>query len=241
MKYIIFADVHGNLQAFKRFSEDVAGYDGAEFICVGDIVGYGANPEECINGVRIIGAECVMGNHDAAVVNETDISVFNKYASWAILWTQRNISQDSCDYIKTFKFIYENDFFVAAHGALHGAEKFPYLREVKDAEKTFEQLKKKICFVGHTHVPEVFTCKEDSVSKLPCEDFIVEEGSRYIVNVGSVGQPRGNDPRACYCVYDIDTGKIEFHKVEYDAVSAREAILNAGLPATLGDRLIYGH
>ncbi len=211
-------------------------------ICAGDIVGYGADPNPCIKQVRALGAVTVLGNHDAAVIDKTDITYFNEYAAEAVLWTRERLNRSGADYLNALPFVHDEKLFTMVHGTLHDPEEFLYMFSGADAMATFDVLKKQICFVGHSHVPCVFILKggklylERSLSK----KIRVEEDARYVINVGSVGQPRDGDSRACYCVYDTDNAEIEFRRIEYDVEGARDRIIKAGLPAVLGDRLLYG-
>ncbi|MCK5451479.1 MAG: metallophosphoesterase family protein [Candidatus Omnitrophica bacterium] len=240
MKFIVFADIHGNIQAFNSVARGFSRHDKSEIICVGDIVGYGADPEGCIDLVRELGAKCVLGNHDAALVKKVDITRFNQYAAQAILWTEKNISQRGLDYLDGLDLVFGNEYFDVVHGSLNDPERFEYLLDKTDARRTFKVLKQKICFVAHTHIPMVFSYSKCLVERLPGKTFILDKDARYVVNVGSVGQPRDNDPRACYCTYDTDKQEVSFHRLEYDVEAARDAILKEGLPVSNGNRLIYG-
>lgn len=241
MTYIIISDIHGNLQAFESVVKSFPKTgDDVNIICAGDIVGYGADPDKCIDMVQSIGAQNVLGNHDAAAVDKTDISNFNENAARAAFWTKEYLDQTRRDYLEMLPFVLENDLFTVAHGTLHNPEEFMYMVGSIDAMRTFELLKTKICFVGHTHAPCAFIFKNGRVYQSFESSIIFEKDVRYIINVGSVGQPRDYNNRACYCIYYAEEDRIEFQRVEYDVECARQRIIDAGLPTRLGDRLLQG-
>ena len=240
MKYVIFADVHSNLEAFNAAVKTFPAGDDIRLVFAGDIVGYGANPNECMELLLSLKTENVLGNHDAAVIDKTDVTYFNEYAASAVLWTKEHITQENKDYLEAVPFVHEEELFSVCHGTLHNPESFIYMTTGADAMHTFEILKRKICFVAHSHIPTTFTLREGSVYQSSKEKIILKKGEKYIINVGSIGQPRDNDNRACYCTYDPDKNEIEFHRVEYDIRTAREKIIKGGLPPILGDRLLVG-
>ncbi len=240
MKYIILSDIHSNLQALEAVVGSFPVGEGCRIISGGDVVGYGADPVRCVDAVQSLGAKNVLGNHDAGVVGKADISFFNSYASAAVYWTMEHIDSAVRGYLEDLPYVLEEESFVVAHGTLHEPEEFIYMMTGADAMHTFEVLEKKICFVGHSHVPGVFRSKEGSISRVSGKRIALEEGAQYIVNAGSVGQPRDGDPRACYCIYDADEEYIEFRRVEYDINAAAKSIVKAGLPGPLAERLFVG-
>ena len=240
MRYIIISDIHGNMEAFESVIESFSGFDEEEILCAGDIVGYGADPEECVDRVISIGARSVLGNHDAAVTGKTDIASFNASAREAVYWTVDRLSRHAKEYLDGLPFVFENGLFTVVHGTLHEPEEFIYMMSGAEAMRTFEILKTQVCFVGHSHVPGVFTLKNGKMSYSHRMRTRLEESSIYIVNAGSVGQPRDNDNRACYCVYDTKKKEIELCRVEYDISGAQNKIIESGLPPVLAERLAYG-
>jgi len=150
MKYVIISDIHGNLEAFTAVSEDLSKMRDKEIFCAGDIVGYGADPEECARMARRLGAVCVMGNHDAAAVEMTDITCFNEYAKAAVLWTRDVLSDSAKDQLRALPYTTGNEHFTVVHGTLHEPEEFIYMMTGADAMHTFEVLKRQVCFVGHS-------------------------------------------------------------------------------------------
>ncbi|MFC1644202.1 metallophosphoesterase family protein [Candidatus Omnitrophota bacterium] len=240
MTYTIISDIHGNLQAFDAVIKSLPEKNNTHIICAGDVVGYGADPDGCIEKMLALGAKNILGNHDAAVIDKTDIYYFNEYAASAVLWTKEHLSKAGREYLNALPLVLEEDLFTVVHGTLHDPEQFIYMVSAASAMHTFERLKTKICFVGHSHVPGVFIFRDGKVYQSFKKKIRIEKGEKYIINVGSVGQPRDNDSRACYCTYDPDKGEVDFYRIEYDIKLAREQIISAGLPQTLGDRLLYG-
>jgi diadenosine tetraphosphatase ApaH/serine/threonine PP2A family protein phosphatase len=240
MRYAIFSDVHSNLEALKSVLEVFQESKIDRYLFVGDIVGYGANPKECIATLRRLDAVCVAGNHDWAVVNKTSPEYFNKDATEAISWTQKNITETERTFLLDLKLVKEEEKYCLVHGTLSHPEEFDYMFDASRAMKTFYLLNQKICFVGHSHCPGVFIEEEERVSYQEPDILKIEEGRRYIVNDGSVGQPRNGDCRACFCIYDDLASTIEFKRIEYDIEGAKKKIIEAGLPRILAERLSVG-
>jgi predicted phosphodiesterase len=240
MIYIVLSDVHGNLEAFNAAADSFPDAKEKRFISAGDVVGYGADPNECIEKMVSIGAVNIKGNHDAAVLGEADIAYFNANAAAAVVWTKEKLTKYSTDYLYSLPLVHEEELFTVVHGTLHEPEEFRYMLTNVEAEQTFEVLKKKICFVGHSHVPAVFSLKDGRISLSFKNKIKLEEDAKYIINAGSIGQPRDGDWRACYCIYDTDKNEIELRRVEYDVKTAQKKILDAGLPGMLADRLSIG-
>ena len=234
------ADIHSNLQAFEAVIGSFPEEGGYDVICAGDVVGYGADPVKCIDTVLSLGVKNIVGNHDAGVIDKTDISYFNKHAAEAVQWTKEHLDQPSRDYLEGLQYVREEELFTVAHGTLHDPEEFMYMMTWADAMHTFEVLNTKICFVGHSHVPGTFILRGGEISQSFEKKIGLEEEARYIVNVGSVGQPRDGDNRSCYCVYDADKDEIEFRRIEYDIKTAAKRIVAAGLPEVLAERLFVG-
>ena len=240
MKYVIFADVHSNLEAFNAAVRTFPAGDDTSLVFAGDIVGYGANPNECMELFISLNPESVLGNHDAAVIDKTDVTNFNEYAAGAVLWTKDHLTQQNKDYLRALPLVREEKLFTVCHGTLHNPESFTYMMSGADAMHTFELMKTKICFVAHSHIPGIFTFRDGQVYKSFKEKLVLKKEEKYIINVGSIGQPRDNDNRSSYCTYDPDKDEVKFHRVEYDIKIARKKIINAGLPPILGDRLLVG-
>lgn len=240
MLYLILSDIHGNLEALNAVVGSFPKAEDVRVLCAGDVVGYGANPNECVDIVKSLGAVNVMGNHDAAVTGLGSVENFNKYAAQAVLWTRERIANRQAKYLSELPMSRELDDITLAHGTLHDPREFNYMLTGADAARSFSLLRTKVCFVGHSHRPDVFISRGGKVFGTSKRKIRLEDNERYIMNAGSVGQPRDNDPRACYCVYDTITKEIEFKRVEYDIEASRDAIIKAGLPGFLGERLRTG-
>lgn len=240
MKYVLISDIHANLPAFRSVAGTFPGGESA-ILCAGDVVGYGAEPNECVDMTLSLGARCVMGNHDAAAAGAADINCFNEWAKEAVRWTRSRLSSGSRGFLEALPMVIIDDDITVVHGTLHSPEEFMYMDTGAKAMHTFEAMDNNVCFLGHSHVPGFFTLREGKVYYSSYKRRLrMEKGLKYIVNVGSVGQPRDGDNRACYCVYDPERKEVEFRRVEYDVTSARESIIKAGLPEYLGDRLTRG-
>jgi len=245
MRYGIISDIHGNLEALKvvlDYLKQVEKID--RFICGGDIVGYGAKPNECIEIVRELDS-CltVAGNHDWAAIGLEDTSFFNPIAREAVEWTGRHLTEENRNYLRNLASgLKENDFML-----VHGSPRDPineYIFEQQTFLANLPEIKKNICFVGHTHVPLCFYAKDSQeIDEVPLNDGVVlgmQPLYKYLVNCGSVGQPRDGDPRACIGIYDEKEKSVTIRRLEYDIGRTQQEILSAGLPAALALRLMYG-
>lgn len=241
MRYAIFSDIHSNLEAFEAVLE-VCGKEGIEaYLCAGDIVGYGANPDECVNLIRQFKVQCAAGNHDWGVSGKFDPAYFNAMAREAVLWTRKHLNFDYFPFLDELKLIFKNNDLILVHGTLDAPSLFDYLKDIGHAADSFSLMDRQVCFVGHTHVPKVFIQREDKIFCLEKISFKLELQNKYIINPGSVGQPRDGNPFASFCLYDTDKETIEIRRVSYDIKKAREKIIQAGLPAMLGYRLEFGY
>ncbi len=241
MKYGIFADIHGNLEAFEAVLEALASEQIEQYLCVGDIVGYGANPKECIHRLKQLNSITICGNHDWASVGLFDISYFNSHAKEAVLWTEQQLSAEDREFLRTLKLIYRNKVLTLVHGTLNNPEEFHYIYDAYTARETLELTPTNICFVGHSHVPLViFKEQNDKTSYLSQSKIKISPNVVYVVNVGSVGQPRDGDTRACFCIYDSEGKIIEIKRVNYNVKEAQNKIIRASLPEILAWRLAEG-
>lgn len=243
MKYGIISDIHGNLEALKVVLNRLREVD--KIICLGDIVGYGPLPNECIEEIRKIpGLKVVAGNHDLASIGWKDINWFNEYAQRAILWTMTTLSKESKEYLSSLPEIIEEKDFIMVHGSLNDYTD-EYISEVKDAKKSFELLKEKnLLFVGHTHYPLLFVKKEyQPIYPIRLIDKSIIKISMFdklIVNVGAIGQPRDGDPRASFGIFDTESNEIELCRVPYDINKIQELMRQEDLPNFLINRLARG-
>lgn len=241
MRYGIFADVHGNLEALDAVIGAYETHNIDRYLCVGDVVGYGANPRECLAKVKSLALGIVAGNHDWAVVDLFGRAYFNAYAKTALEWTAQALTNEDKAYLKSWKLLYRNDHLTLVHGTLQEPERFYYMVDSDSASGTFALLTTTLCFVGHSHVAGTFI--RDAHGDIEYQEAAridIIPKNRYIINVGSVGQPRDGDPQSSYCIYDTTKNQVEFKRIEYDIASAKKKILAAGLPMSLAGRLLQG-
>jgi diadenosine tetraphosphatase ApaH/serine/threonine PP2A family protein phosphatase len=242
MRYLIIADVHGNLEAFNTVLEDAQNYGGFGNVwCLGDVVGYGPDPSACIKLLRQLDPLCVCGNHDLAAVGKIDIGDFNSDAARANSWTSSQLSEDDRKFLLDLpETIVEGDFTL-----VHGSPRLPvweYIAYGFIAADNFASFDTKYCLVGHTHVPFVYEEEEDGASEgyMGHGDMLTLGNKRLIINPGGVGQPRDRDPRASYAMYDSDEGTIVHYRVAYDIAATQARMEQAGLPHFLINRLESG-
>lgn len=240
MIYAIISDIHGNLEALETVIADAEKRKAERIICLGDIVGYGANPKECIEKVKSFHDVVCAGNHDHAATNQTDTSYFNLYARKAVTWTSAQLTRQDMSYIRSFPYVFEEEDFTAVHANLIKPEQWGYIFDDFDAVPNFVAMKKNLCFIGHSHVPLAFEKGEDIRPYYNLREMEIKEDHKYIFNVGSVGQPRDADPRASYCLLDTAAMTVEWRRLNYDIVSAQKKIIEAGLPYFLAERLQIG-
>lgn len=241
MKYGIFADIHSNLEAFETVLEALRLEGVQRYLCVGDIVGYGANPAECIQRIKELDSIAVCGNHDWASVGLLDASYFNPVASQAVAWTEKHLLAKDRKFLRALKLIYHGETFTLVHGTLNDAGEFHYIYDAYTARNTLKLMPASICFVGHSHIPLIISKKQDNkISYLLEPKIEISPGVVYVVNVGSVGQPRDGDPRASFCTYDSDKKIVEMKRVSYDLKKAQSKIIKTGLPQGLAWRLAEG-
>jgi diadenosine tetraphosphatase ApaH/serine/threonine PP2A family protein phosphatase len=243
MKYAILGDIHANLLALRAAIEDAEQRGARKFLSVGDIVGYGAAPRECIALLRETGAIAVKGNHDAAATGDLELGMFNPHARAAIVWTRATLTRDELQWLSMLPLTLDLTECSVSHGTYHRPELFDYLLAESDADASFHVLPTPVCFVGHTHVPMAFVRLCDDpfrTSRMEGPAFPLGEVSKALVNVGSVGQPRDDDPRAPYALFDSQAQLVEIRRVAYDVEREGARIRSAGLPAVLAERLRLG-
>ena len=240
MHYAVISDVHSNLEALDAVLEDIRKRKIEKVFFLGDAVGYGPNPNECVEILKDNCEVLLAGNHDWASLGITDIEYFNEYAKEAILWTMKVLHERNRKTLSTFPITKlmkkENILFV--HSTPKEPEQWHYLLTLWDAEINFHYFDQRICILGHSHQPFV-------IEKFPSGEMITHrrearlgKGERYIINAGSVGQPRDRDPRACYVV--LEGERVEFIRVPYPVEKTQKKMSEAGLPSLLIQRLSEG-
>jgi diadenosine tetraphosphatase ApaH/serine/threonine PP2A family protein phosphatase len=240
VRYAILSDIHANLEALTAVLADAAGVADA-LLCLGDIVGYGADPEACIDLVGERAQAVVAGNHEYGVGGRMDLGWFNPYARAAAEWTARRIDHDHHAWLRSLPLTAELEDATLVHASPARPEEWDYLVDAGDGFEAFGAFGTRLCFVGHSHRPAHWSLGSSGPEHEPgAAEVPLESGRRYIVNVGSVGQPRDRDPRAAYAVWDLEARRVTLRRVPYDVGAARRKILAAGLPRLLGDRLTVG-
>lgn len=240
MRYAVVSDLHSNIEALTavfRAADDLE-IDGV--FCLGDLVGYGPNPNDVIDVVRTRSAHVVRGNHDDAAVEPGHESRFNPWGQAAIRWTRRQLTKENRAFLSELPLDLAVSGVRLVHACPSEPETWRYIMDGDDAAMEFDGFGESICLFGHSHVPLCAVSAGMDAVLLTGDEVPMESGRRYLINVGSVGQPRDGDPRAAFGVLDLDRGTIRRCRVEYDAAATRDKILEAGLPRFLGDRLLRG-
>jgi predicted phosphodiesterase len=239
MKFAILGDIHANLEALEAVLADAAAQGVTHYVCIGDIVGYNANPHECVQ--RIQGLECpvVKGNHDEEASVETEIVGLNPLALAALMWTRQHLTDDDRKWLRELRLVRQVRDFTVVHATLDTPGSWAYVMNKFDAMASFSYQFTQVCFFGHTHTPRIYV-KAMTVTAEQGPTVQIESGRKYFINVGSVGQPRDGDWRSAYAIYDVAAAKVHLRRVEYDIATAQQKILDAGLPPALAQRLSIG-
>jgi diadenosine tetraphosphatase ApaH/serine/threonine PP2A family protein phosphatase len=238
VRYGILGDIHANLPALEAVLADLEGQEVERVLCLGDVVGYGAEPAACIERVRGLEPAIVAGNHDWAVAERLSLDFFNSAARAAIEWTRRNLSARDVAWLGDLPLVHEEEGILLVHSTVHDPHVFDYLQTPYDAYLSFQALEHDTAFVGHSHVPITFF--DGTPVTYSVDERVSLRGRRTISNVGSVGQPRDEDPRAAYGILDSDAMTLDVRRVSYDVETTIGRIRDAGLPFVLGERLRFG-
>ena len=241
MKTLLISDIHANLTALEAVLAD-AGHIEAVW-CLGDLVGYGPDPNECVERVAALpNLRCVMGNHDAAALRQIEVDAFNPEARAALLWTQQRLSATNLTFLESLPEMIEVDQITLVHGSPRQPV-WEYLLDTRTATINFDYFETLYCFVGHTHLPVIYYLPDDQRMAhliVPENTTQVTLAPRAIINPGSVGQPRDRDPRAAYALLDMEDYTWEWHRVAYDIPSVQERMHQAKLPERHIVRLAAG-
>jgi diadenosine tetraphosphatase ApaH/serine/threonine PP2A family protein phosphatase len=241
MRYVVISDIHGNFPALQTVLLDADPFDA--ILCLGDVVGYGPNPNECIERIQEFPLTCIAGNHDWGAIGRTDLVIFNKDARQALYWTQHELTPENRNVLSDLPTSVNLEDVLLVHGSPREPI-WEYLVDVRAAKDNFEGYEFEIALVGHTHLPMVFEWIEDvQQARVLLPDWEAPlnlEGRRLIINPGSVGQPRDGDPRASYALFDTEEGTWESRRVPYAVEITQERMRARGLPQRLVDRLQMG-
>ena len=232
MRIAIISDIHANLEALEKALEIIEENEADEVICLGDIIGYGSNPNECIELVRNVTEHVLLGNHDEAAIDLSRTEYFNPFARIAAEWTHKTLTADHREFIEHLPYTVERRGVLFVHSSPYQPEEWHYILSPADAQFNFSYFPQPICFIGHSHVPGLF-----------CEDIWTREldrNNKFIINVGSIGQPRDNDWRLSFGILDTENWTYSNIRSEYNAKRAGEKIRKAGLPKALAERILIG-
>lgn len=239
MRLAIFSDLHANLEATEAVLADAEAQRCTRFVCLGDVVGYNANPHECVALVQKLECQVVKGNHDEQASLDASLRDFNPVAEEAIAWTRANLSAEDKAWLAGLRMSRQVRDFTIVHATLDTPAQWGYIFTPLDASASFTYQYTNVCFFGHTHVAGAFV-RDEGVRRVTTEKLKIERSKKYLINTGSVGQPRDGDWRAAYCIYDTDQNVVEQRRLPYDLARAQQKILDAGLPQMLADRLAIG-
>ena len=241
MKLALISDIHANLEALEAVLADIETNKVDRIICLGDVVGYGPDPAACL---ELVDRHCdikLVGNHEYGVLGLLPLDSLNHFARHSMDWTTRQLTDREIAFIEEYEMTAEFEESDLVHASPFEPDQWHYILSEIDAASGFEHTEKKLTFFGHTHLPMIFSQATDGVIRGRVgHTFDPDEDSRYLVNVGSVGQPRDNDPRACYVIHDTDESTVTYHRVTYDVKAAQTKMSRAELPSMLIDRLAVG-
>ncbi len=243
MRIGIISDVHSNAEALTEVLRALEGLQVDKVVCLGDVVGYGASVNECCEMVRRVSEVTLLGNHDAAVTGRMDYSFYYDAARHALDWTASRLETDHLVWLKSLPYTHRDGDVGFSHGSPILPENYDYVFAVEQARELaphFPELPE-VTFIGHSHLCKVFAIHPSGeVHDVGAKRFGLRRGYRYIVSVGSVGQPRDYDSRACFVVYDAGERTVEYHRVTYDIEAAAQKIFDADLALNFGKRLFLG-
>jgi len=241
MRYAIISDVHANLAALEKVLQRIESERCDRVICLGDLVGYGPFPNECIQLVEEAADFVLAGNHDHASIGLLDMEYFNPYAKTAIEWTTTVLTQENKDYIATLGLEKHEGGTHFVHATPCNPAEWNYIMTLHEAEYNFACFEDRVCFIGHSHIPVAFLLNGSARTTMARETAInFDEKSRYIINVGSVGQPRDGNINAAFGIFDSELNNFRLVRVDYDIRATQRAMMALNLPKFLIDRIQYG-
>ncbi len=240
MRYILISDIHGNLEALESVLDFAHKLEPCQIICLGDTVGYGADPEKCLDTIGSSAELILAGNHDLASAGIISIEEFNPIAKQAIEWTAKTLSSESKELLSSLPLVYIDGDSCFTHGSPIDPMQFNYVKTLEDVSAVFESIGQKYCFVGHTHLPAIVKVDAATGRAHIIEEPVVSSAGdfKFFVNVGSVGQPRDTNPDACVVVFDEHSESIELIRLPYDISTSQSKIISQGLPSYLAERLL---
>lgn len=240
MRYILISDIHGNLEALQAVLEFVHRLEPYQLYCLGDVVGYGADPRQCLEVLQDEANLILAGNHDLAVAGVINSESFNPMASEVVRWTRRALDEDDLEALSNMPLVYIDGDYLFTHASPIDPMDFPYIRTLDDVAKVLSSIGQRFCFVGHTHLPVLVSMHERTGAlEIVRESRVrIKNGYRYFVNAGSTGQPRDSNPDACVVILDEQDETIEFLRIPYNITACQSKIISEGLPSYLAERLM---
>jgi predicted phosphodiesterase len=239
MKYAILGDIHANLEALQAVLKDAEEQGVTHYACTGDVVGYNADPKTCLQLIRGLKCTTVQGNHDYYTACNESMELFTPMAQKSIRWTRKQLSPFERKYLRHLPMIVDIENFTIVHSSLNNPHRWNYIFKKKAADANFRNQFNQVCFFGHTHVPLAFV-RGKTTEKGFYETLHVRPGMQYLVNVGSVGQPRDRNPKSAYVIYDLEEQTITMRRLEYDIEVTQKKIRAASLPFRNALRLANG-
>jgi predicted phosphodiesterase len=241
MRIALISDIHANLEALTAVLRDIEKHSVDQIASLGDVIGYGADPSACLELVRSNCETRLMGNHESAVLGLQSTERYNRAARASTDWTRESLSESDIEFISGFELERTIGDSILVHSSPYEPDCWHYVFSISDAERAFAVMKAKLGFHGHSHIPAiVVACPSGPPRSRAGHSFEPDFDNRYLVNIGSVGQPRDNDPRACYVIFDDDQPEVNYHRVDYDIESAQSKMLATSLPEVLATRLTAG-
>lgn len=239
MRIALFGDIHANLEALNAVLEDAGNQGATDYVCLGDVVGYNADPAACLEKIREMACPTVKGNHDEDASGTHSLETMNPVAAAALEWTRQQLDDNQRDWLRRLRMVRQVEDFTVVHSTLDQPSNWNYVTNRFDAMANFSYQFTQVGFHGHTHVPRVYI-KAERVQEVAADSVVIEEGCKYFINIGSVGQPRDGDWRASYVIYDTQNQLVSFRRLTYDIETTQQKILDAGLPEMLAERLADG-
>ena len=242
MRIGIFSDTHANIEALEAVLGAYQSESIDKYVCIGDTVGYGASPNQCCDSIRELVEFAILGNHDAAVAGRMDYSYYYEAARVALDTHAEQLTVENMNWLKSLPYQKKLDDLMFCHGAPINIEEFEYIFSREQAARCLDIWDElaTVTFIGHSHLCKSFALTQEEVYEVISPTFVIRPNHRYIISVGSVGQPRDYDPRASYTVYDTETKVFEFKRVEYDIEAAANKIFDSNLAHNFGNRLFFG-
>jgi diadenosine tetraphosphatase ApaH/serine/threonine PP2A family protein phosphatase len=240
MRYVLISDIHGNLEALQAVLSFANNLEPYQLYCLGDVVGYGADPVECLQVMRREANLILAGNHDLAVAGVISSGDFNPIAQTAVEWTREELDEEELTALSNLPLVYIDGDYYFTHASPIDPMRFGYVRTLEDVAEVLSAIGQRFCFVGHTHLPVLVRMdeKKGRLEIVHDNHAKIEDGYRYFVNVGSIGQPRDSNPDACMVILDEEAETLEFFRVPYDISACQSKILSEGLPSYLAERLV---